>query len=96
MTQHADIERSTTTLPWGTTLAGEYTKQGLAVACIMGTFAVVLTLPLGILGIVLSSMGLARIQSAPRTARKFLVWSWVLFIPGTLVGVLFAGILLFG
>ena len=94
MTQHA-FERPTAALPWGTTPAGELTKQGLAAGSIMGTFAVLLTFPLGILGIVLNCKGLDRIQSDPHAARKFLLWSWVLFIPGTIVGVLLLGFLLF-
>lgn len=93
MTQHA-FQGTTTALPWGTTPAGEFTKQGLAAGSILGTFAVLLTFPLGILGIVLSCKGLDRIQSDPRTARKFLLWSWVLFIPGTIGGVLLMGFLL--
>jgi hypothetical protein len=93
MTQHA-FERPTTALPWGTTRAGELTKKGLAAGSIMGTLAVLLTFPLGILGIVLSCKGLDRVQSDPGAARKFLLWSWVLFAPGTIAGVLLLGFLL--
>ena len=70
----------------GTTRAGEFSKFGVTVASIMGTFAVFVTFPLGILGIILSCKGLDRIQSNPTSARRFLLWSWILFTPGTLVG----------
>jgi hypothetical protein len=63
-------------------------------ASIMASLAIFLTLPLGILGIVLNSMGLRRVKSNPPLARKLVIWSWVLFIPGTVVGLV--GALLIG
>lgn len=74
-------------VPWGTTPEGELTRQGTLVGGVMGTYAVFLTLPLGILGIVLSCMGLDRIPRQNPAARKYLTWSWICFVPGTVVGV---------
>jgi hypothetical protein len=74
-------------LPWGTTAEGELSRSGLIAASIMGSLAIFFTLPLGILAIVLNSTGLRRIKSNPPLARKLLNWSWVLFIPGTILGV---------
>jgi hypothetical protein len=48
--------------------------------------AVFLTFPLGIAGIVLSCMGLDRVKTDPATARTLLMWSWILFVPGTILG----------
>jgi hypothetical protein len=74
-------------LPWGTTPEGELTRRGTIVGAVMGTLAVFTTLPLGIIGIVLSCMGLDRIRRHDASARKLLIWSWICFVPGTLVGV---------
>jgi hypothetical protein len=81
-------------LPWGATADGELTRQGVLLGAVLGTLAVFLTFPLGILGIVLSCMGLDRIQTNPPKARKLLLWSWILFLPGTLmaVGLLVVGV----
>ena len=73
-------------LPWGTTPDGELDRQGVVVGAIVATPAVFLTFPLGILGIVLDSMGLDRIKTNPIAARKFLIWSWISFVPGCIVG----------
>lgn len=73
-------------LPWGVTPDGELTRQGTIVGALMGTLAVFLTFPLGIAGIVLSCMGLDRVQRNPRLARRLVTWSWVMFVPGTLLG----------
>jgi hypothetical protein len=74
-------------LPWGTTPEGEFTRKGTILASAMGTLAVFVTLPLGVTGIVLSCIGLDRIRRHDPSARKLLVWSWVLFVPGTVIGV---------
>jgi hypothetical protein len=74
-------------LPWGTTSEGEFTRRGTIVASVMGTLAVFVTLPLGVAGIVLSCMGLDRLRRHDASARKFLIWSWILFVPGTVIGV---------
>lgn len=75
--------------PWGTTSEGEFTARGTIVAAVMGTCAVFVTLPLGVIGIVLSCKGLDRVRRHDPSARRYLLWSWVLFVPGTLVGVPF-------
>jgi hypothetical protein len=82
-------------LPWGTTAEGELSRKGLVAASVMGTLAIFLTLPLGVLAIVLNAMGLQRIKSNPPLARKLVTWSWILFIPGTVLGVV-GGALLIG
>ncbi len=75
-------------LPWGTTPDGELDRRGVAAGAVLGTLAIFLTFPLGILGVVLSCMGLDRIKTDPVAARKLLMWSWILFVPGTLMAVL--------
>ena len=75
-------------LPWGTTPDGEFDRQGITAGFVMGTLAVVFTLPLGIIGIVLSCMGLDRVKTNPGAARKFMIWSWSLFVAGTILGAL--------
>lgn len=37
-------------LPWGATTWGEFTRDGTIVASVMGTFAVLVTFPLGLAG----------------------------------------------
>ncbi len=74
-------------VPWGTTPEGELTTPGTIVGGVMGTYAVFITFPLGILGIVLSCMGLDRIPRQDPAARKYLMWSWICFVPGTVIGV---------
>ena len=53
----------------------------------MGTFAVLTFLPLGVAGIVVSCRGLDRIRRQDPSANRWLLWSWILFVPGTIVGV---------
>jgi len=36
-------------------------------------------LELGLLGIVLSNMGMNRVSTKPETARKLVAWSWAIF-----------------
>jgi hypothetical protein len=81
-------------LPWGTTPEGEFTRGGTILASVMGTFAVLTFLPLGVTGIVLSCMGLDRIRRHEQSARTYLIVSWILFVPGTVVGVPLVVILL--
>ncbi|HEY3527774.1 MAG TPA: hypothetical protein VGK78_01395 [Nocardioides sp.] len=81
-------------LPWGTTPNGEFTVKGTVVASVMGTLAVFVTLPLGILGILLSCQGLDRVARRDHSARRFLIWSWICFVPGTVLGVPLAVLLL--
>jgi hypothetical protein len=81
-------------LPWGTTPEGEFTRDGTIAASIMGTFAVLVTFPLGVLGVVLSCMGLDRIRRQEPSGRTFVIVSWVLFVPGTVIGVPLASALL--
>lgn len=84
MTQTAGAQLE---LPWGTTPEGEFTRSGTILASVMGTFAVLTFLPLGVVGIVVSCMGLDRIRRHEPGAKKFLIWSWILFVPGTVIGV---------
>lgn len=77
-----------TGLPWGTTPDGELDRKGVAAGFILGALAVFLTFPLGVLGIVLNCRGLDRIETDPEAARKLLMWSWILFLPGAILGVL--------
>ena|SRR5690349_24691057 len=74
-------------LPWGTTPEGEFTRRGTIVPSVMGTLAVFVTLPLGVAGILVSCKGLDRIRRHDPSGRKLLIWSWILFVPGTIVGV---------
>jgi hypothetical protein len=74
-------------LPWGTTPEGELTREGTILGSVMGTLAVFVTLPLGVIGIVLSCMGLDRIRRHDPSAKRFLTWSWICFVPGTVIGV---------
>jgi len=83
MTQTATLELR---LPWGTTAEGEFTRAGTMLAFVMGAFAVFITFPLGIIGIVLSCMGLDRIHRRDPAARRFLLWSWICFAPGAVIG----------
>jgi hypothetical protein len=74
-------------LPWGTTADGEFTRDGTIVASVMGTFAVLVTFPLGVLGVVLSCLGLDRIRRQEPSGRTLMIVSWILFVPGTVIGV---------
>jgi hypothetical protein len=84
MTQTA-TDRSA--LPWGTTEQGEFTRRGTILASVMGTCAVFTTLPLGVVGIVVSCLGLDRVRRQDPSANRWLLWSWILFVPGTVIGV---------
>jgi hypothetical protein len=55
------------------------TRKGVAFAFVLGTIAVFFAFPLGILGIVLSCMGMDRVSTKPETARKLVAWSWAIF-----------------
>jgi hypothetical protein len=67
-------------LPLGVRANGEMTRIGIAFAFVLGTIAVFLAFPLGILGIVLSNMGMNRVSTKPETARKLVAWSWAIFV----------------
>jgi hypothetical protein len=54
------------------------TRTGLAFAFVLGTIAI-LAFPLGILGIVLSNMGMNRVSTKPDAARKLVALSWWVF-----------------
>jgi hypothetical protein len=66
-------------LPLGLRADGEMTRRGVICAFVLGTIAVFLAFPLGILGIVLSNMGMNRVTTKPETARKLVAWSWAIF-----------------
>ena len=78
---------TTPPLPWGTTSEGEFTRQGTIVASVMGTLAVLTFLPLGVAGIVVSCLGLDRIRRLELSANRWMLWAWIMFVPGTVVGV---------
>jgi hypothetical protein len=84
MTQTATVPPA---LPWGTTAEGEFTRKGTILASVMGAFAVFTFLPLGVAGIVVSCRGLDRIRRHDSSANKWLLASWIMFVPGTVVGV---------
>jgi hypothetical protein len=81
-------------LPWGTTDEGEFTRGGTILASVMGTCAVLTFLPLGVAGIVVSCCGLDRIRRRDPSANRWMVASWIMFVPGTVVGVPLALLLL--
>jgi hypothetical protein len=66
-------------LPIGLRADGEMTRKGVACAFVLGTIAVFAAFPLGILGIVLSNMGMNRVSTKPKTARRLVAWSWAIF-----------------
>lgn len=68
---------STDVLPWGTTPDGELTPTAAVVGAVLGTIAVFALFPLAVLGIVLSCMGLNRINTDLVAARRLLAWSWL-------------------
>ena len=84
MTQTATVRPH---LPWGTTPEGEFTRKGTILASVMGTFAVFTTPPLGVAGIVVSCLGLDRVRRQKASAKRWMLWSWILFGPGTVIGV---------
>lgn len=55
------------------------TRKGVAFAFVLATIAVFAAFPLGVLGIVLSNMGMNRVATKPETARKLVAWSWAIF-----------------
>jgi hypothetical protein len=55
------------------------TRKGIAFAFVLGTVAVFFAFPLGLLGIVLSNMGMNRVSTKPETAYKLVAWSWAIF-----------------
>jgi hypothetical protein len=73
-------------MPWGTTPQGGLTRNGTILGSVMGTLAVFITLPLGVAGIIVSCMGLDRIRRNDPSAATYLRWSWILFVPGTVIG----------
>ena len=84
-------------LPLGVRADGEMTRKGIAFAFVLGTVAVFFAFPLGLLGIVLSNMGMNRVSTKPETARKLVGWSWAIFavtdciiVPAILVGTFFS------
>jgi hypothetical protein len=66
-------------LPLGLRADGEMTRRGIVFAFVLATIAVFLAFPLGVLGIVLSNMGMNRVSTKPETARKLVAWSWAIF-----------------
>jgi hypothetical protein len=82
-------------LPLGVRADGVMTPKGIAFGFILGTVAVFFAFPLGLLGIVLSNMGMNRVSTKPETARKLVAWSWAIFaitdciiVPAIVVGVI--------
>jgi hypothetical protein len=75
-------------LPLGIRADGEMTRTGLLFAFVLGTIAVFLAFPLGILGIVLSNMGMNRVPTKPETARRLVAWSWAIFAVTDTIAVL--------
>ncbi|REE97242.1 hypothetical protein [Thermomonospora umbrina] len=63
-------------LPLGVQADGTLTRKATPIAFVMGTLAVLVLLPLGVLGVILNNMGLERVQSSPEPARKLINWSW--------------------
>jgi hypothetical protein len=81
------IANAPSPLPWGTTAEGEFTRKGTILASVMGTCAVLTFLPLGVAGVLVSCRGLDRIRRHDPSANRWMLWSWILFVPGTVVGV---------
>jgi len=77
--------------PWGVTESGEFTRGGVIVAFVAGLWAVIMCLPMAVLGVVISCMGLDRVTSDPKTARSYLRWSWIIFAAAPLGGALIIG-----
>jgi hypothetical protein len=86
------IEPSQERPPLGLRPNGQFTRLGMFFAAVLGTTTVATCLPLGIAGIVLSSMAQNRVATAPARARKLQAWSWSLFVvwPGLLMILLVA------
>jgi hypothetical protein len=75
----APVARPRQRLPLGIRADGEMTRRGVVFAFVLATIAVFLAFPLGVLGIVLSNMGMNRVSTKPETARKLVAWSWAIF-----------------
>ena len=63
-------------LPLGLRPDGSMSRRASTIGFILGTICVFGAFPLAILGIVLSNMGMNRVQSDPAKARTLVVWSW--------------------
>ena len=63
-------------LPLGLLPDGSMTRRAATIAFILGTICVVGAFPVAIVAIVLSNMGMNRVQSDPAKARKLVAWSW--------------------
>jgi hypothetical protein len=75
----SEIAASAPRLPWGIRADGEMTRRGLVFAFVLGTIAVFAAFPVGVLGIVLSNMGMNRVESKPDLARQLVASSWIIF-----------------
>ena len=75
----APVAKPRRRLPLGIRADGEMTRTGIVFAFALGTIAVFLAFPVGVLGIVLSNMGMNRVSTKPETARKLVAWSWAIF-----------------
>ena len=76
----APVAVSAPRLPIGIRADGEMTGTGLVFAFLLSMITVFLAFPLGILGIVLSNMGMNRVSTKPDTARRLVAWSWAIFV----------------
>jgi hypothetical protein len=86
-TTHGQLDPDQEQLPLGLLPDGEFTKLGVFLAFVLSTITVATLFPLGIVGIVLSSMAQDRVATAPAKARKLQAWSWGLFaiVPSLIV-----------
>jgi hypothetical protein len=86
-TTHGQLEQGQKRLPLGLQPDGEFTKLGVFFAFVLSTITVATLFPLGIVGIVLSSMAQDRVTTASARARKLQAWSWGLFaiVPSLIV-----------
>jgi len=66
------------------------TRRAATIGFILGTICVVGAFPLAIVGIVLSNMGMNRVQTAPAKARRLVTWSW--WILGVTSGLILIGV----
>lgn len=73
-------------LPLGLRPDGTMTRPAAAIGFVLGIICVFGAPPLAIVGIVLSNMGMNRVQSDRAFARKLVAWSWcVLGVTSALV-----------
>ena len=77
-------------LPLGVLPDGSMTRRAATIGFILGTICVVGAFPLAIVGIVLSNMGMNRVQTAPAKARRLVTWSW--WILGVTSGLVLLGV----